>query len=110
MSETEFAFEHQGRTVRPGQVMHLAPQYWQRAGAQATVERYYGDSVMLRTDNSAVPTVPLDALSWEPHAETLAMEGLRVAGFARPTLRDVAVWIAARHAALAASPNTGEAK
>lgn len=51
---------------------------------------------MLRTDNGAVPTVPITALSWGPHPETVAREELRVAGFTRPSNRDVAIWIAAR--------------
>ena len=96
MNTFDFEFEHDGRTVRPGQMMHIAPGYHSRAGAVAKVERYYGDSVLLRTDNGAVPTVPLTAISWEPHPETVAMEELNAAGFSRPTQRDVAVWIAAR--------------
>lgn len=96
MSEMKFEFEHQGRTVRPGQRMHVAPAYWQKAGPIGTVERYFGDSVVLRADNGAVPTVPLEALSWDPHPETVALEELRDAGFNRPTTRDVMVWMAAK--------------
>lgn len=96
MSDMAFQFKHQGRTVRPGQRMHVSPAYWQKAGPVGKVERYYGDSVTLRTDNGAVPTVPLEALSWDPHPETVAMEDLREAGFQRPTTRDVQVWLAAR--------------
>lgn len=103
MSEQVFEFQHQGRTVRPGQVLHVAPALWWRAGPCGRVERYYGDSVMLRSDNGAVPTVPLHCLSWEPHPETVAMEELRAAGFTHPTRRDVGVWIAAR----LKTPNVG---
>jgi hypothetical protein len=104
MSELDFEFEHQGRTVRPGQVLHVAPHMWWRAGPSGRVERYYGDSVCLRADNGAVPTVPIDCLSWEPHPTTVALEQLRGAGFPNPTTRDVAVWQAARRAAM---PNVG---
>ena len=103
MSERVFEFQHQGRIVRPGQVLHVAPALWRRAGPWGKVERYYGDTVMLRSDNGAVPTVPLDCLSWEPHPETVAMEELRAAGFTHPTWRDVRVWVAARHT----TPNAG---
>jgi hypothetical protein len=99
MSELNFEFEHEGRTVRPGQVLHVHPSAWRKVGPTAKVERYYGDSVMLRADNGAVPTVPLHCLSWEPHPETVAMEELHKAGFPCPTSRDVAVWMAARGAA-----------
>lgn len=96
MSEFDFEFEHEGRTVLSGQVLHVHPAYHRRAGSTGRVERYYGDSVMLRSNNGAVPTVPLSALSWTPHPETVAMEELAHAGFTRPSHREVAVWIAAR--------------
>jgi len=96
--ELNFCFEHKGRMVLPGQMLHVSPEFHCKAGTHGRVERYYGDSVMLRSDNGAVPTVPLVALSWEPHPETTAMEELQNAGFSRPTSRDVAVWIAARKA------------
>lgn len=96
MSETRFSFEHQGRTVLPGQVLHVAPEKWSQAGVKGKVERYYGDSVMLRSENGAVPTVSLQYLSWDPYPETLAREDLNAAGFNNPTDRDVAVWLAAR--------------
>lgn len=94
MSELQFEFEHQGRTVRPGQVLHVHPSAWRQAGQSAKVERYYGHSVMLRTDNGAVPTVDLSLLSWEPHPEAVAMKELCAAGFSHPTSRDVAIWMA----------------
>lgn len=95
---TEFSFEFpvDGRMVRPGQVMHIAPSHHQLAGASGKVERFYGDTVMLRSDNGAVPTVPVDALSWDAQPVTVAMEELAQAGFTCPTVRDVAIWIAAR--------------
>ena len=102
MSELEFEFEHRGRMVRPGAILHVAPHLWWRAGEQGAVERYYGDSVMLRHANGAVPTVPLHCLSWATFPETVAREELSAAGFTRPTARDVAVWMAARCAAPAA--------
>jgi len=96
MDELNFEFEHEGRTVRPGQLMHVAPHAWWQAGPHGKVERFFGNSVMLRSDNGAVPHVSLDCISWEPFPETIAREELRSAGFTRPTNRDVAVWMAAR--------------
>lgn len=101
-SELQFQFEHEGRIVRPGQMMHIHPSHHRAAGATAIVERHHGNSVTLRTDNGAVPQVPLAALSWVPHSETVAMEELTRAGFPRPSKRDIAIWIAAREALLAA--------
>ena len=96
MSDMLFEFEHQGRIVRPGQMMYVAPAYWWQAGPQGRVERYHGDTVTLRSDNGAAPTVPLTALSWDPLPETVAYEELQQAGFDRPTSRDALVWMAAR--------------
>ena len=98
MTEMDFEFDLGGRLVKPGQILHVSPSYHMQAGASAKVERYHGDTVTLRTDNGAVPTVPITALSWEPQPETVAKEELQQAGFFRPTNRDVAVWIAARKA------------
>lgn len=91
-----FEFEHEGRIVRPGQVMHVAPSYHWCAGDQGAVERFHGDSVTLRSSNGAVPTVPLSALSWEPHPETVAMEEMARAGILRPSSSDVSLWLLAK--------------
>lgn len=107
MNSHDFEFQHEGRDVRPGQLMHVAPGYWSQAGATAKVERWYGDSVMLRTDNGAVPTVPLCALSWNPHPETVALEEMRRAGFVRPNTRDLHVWMLARTDLMSALSSTG---
>lgn len=96
MNEMEFTFEHEGRTIRPGQMMHVAPEFWGRAGRIGTVERYHGDSVTLRAPNGAVPTVPLHGLLWSAHPITTAYEELQAAGFDHPTVRDADVWMAAR--------------
>ena len=101
MNELEFEFEHEGRVVRPGQVMYVNPEYLRQAGLKAKVERYYGDRVMLRTDNGAVPTVPVSALSWYEFPSTRAIGELVLAGFPHPTNRDVAVWLAAQKARMA---------
>ena len=66
MKELEFEFEHMGKTVRPGQMMYVVREYHWKAGYEGKVERYHGDSVTLRHKNGAVPTVPLEALSWFP--------------------------------------------
>ena len=96
MSEMQFRFRHKGRFVTPGQLMHVAPEFWWRAGRSGRVERYREDRVVLRSENGAVPTVPLHALLWEPHPKTTALAELRSAGFTHPTDRDVDVWITAR--------------
>lgn len=92
----DFEFRLEGRTVRPGQELHVHPLHWAKAGPSGKAEIFHGDAVTLRTDNGAVPTVPLSALSWKPHPQTVALEELRQAGFTRPTLHDVDVWCAAR--------------
>lgn len=98
MSELVFEFEVGGKLVRPGQMMYVAPEYHAAAGVKGKVERYHGDSVVLRTDNGAVPTVPVSALSWEPHPTSVIIDALKQAGFSRPTARDVEVWQAAQRA------------
>lgn len=93
----EWEFELEGMTVRPGQMLHVAPDYHQRAGAAGRAERYDGaGAVMLRSDNGAVPWVPVHALSWQPHPETVAMEEMRRVGIERPGRRDVGLWLLAR--------------
>jgi hypothetical protein len=99
MSEMDFEFEHEGRVVRPGQGMYVNPGYLSQAGLRAKVERYYGDSVMLRADNGAVPTVPVSALSWAEFPTTRAVGELVLAGFPHPTNREVEIWVAAQKAA-----------
>ena len=98
MNEFDFEFDVDGRLVRPGQIMYIHPNYFRQAGTVAKVERYYGDSVMLRSSNGAVPHVPVSALSWYPHPTTTALGNLVLAGFPHPTPRDAAVWIAAQKA------------
>ncbi|MEY2875851.1 MAG: hypothetical protein RLZZ373_3222 [Pseudomonadota bacterium] len=96
--ELEFSFEHEGRTVTPGAVLYVHSDYHWLAGPRGRVERYHGDQVTLRTCNGAVPVLPLSALSWAPHPETLAMEEMAAAGVANPSRRDVAVWMLGRGA------------
>lgn len=105
-SEFEFEFEVEGRIVRPGQIMHLHPHYHWSAGDKGKVERYDGDKVTLRHVSGAVPVVPVTALSWEPHPETVAMQEMEDAGVRRPTPRDVRIWLLARKTAKAA-PSSG---
>lgn len=98
-SETDFQFRLEGKTVRPGTLLHVHPAVWARCGSSGRVERYYKHSgtVMLRhPETLAVPEVRIHFLSWQPYPETVALEQLRAAGFVRPTMRDAAVWLAAR--------------
>ena len=85
-------FELNGRPVYFGDILHIAPEYYSAAGAQAKAERFYGCSVQMRSKNGAVPTVPVEALSWEPHPEVVALETMREAGIRRPSYRDLEVW------------------
>lgn len=97
MSELKPLFELEGRPVMRGQELHIAPSYHWRAGARAKVERFHNDEeVQLRSDNGAVPTVPVRALSWRAHPDTVAMEQMAEAGLGRASPRDLAVWKAAR--------------
>lgn len=102
-SEFEFEFEVEGRIVRPGQIMYVHPHYHWSAGDKGKVERYYGDKVMLRHVSGAVPTVPVMALSWEPHPMTTAMQEMEDAGVRRPTPRDVRIWLLSRETAAKAA-------
>lgn len=98
MSE-QFEFNVKGRVVRPGQKMHVAFEYWRIAGPYGVVERYHGDTVVLRSDNGAVPTVPVSALMWEPDPVCTAVEELREAGFSKMSFRDIDIWLAAKRSA-----------
>jgi hypothetical protein len=94
--ELEFSFEHEGRTVTPGAVLYVQPDYHWLAGPRGRVERYHGVRVTLRSDNGAVPVLPLAALSWEPHPVTIAMEELSAASVDNPSRRDAYLWMLAR--------------
>jgi len=105
MSELKPLFELEGRPVMRGQELHIAPSYHWRAGARAKVERFHNDEeVQLRSDNGAVPTVPVRALSWRAHPDTVAMEQMAEAGLGRASQRDLAVWKAARAQPVQAAP------
>ena len=91
-------YEVEGRPVFYGDVLHLPPRLFNRAGP--SVRAYLADDgsgeATMRSDSGAVPTVRICDLSWEPHPETIALQELEKAGFKRPTMRDVQVWLAAR--------------
>ena len=96
MGVMRFCFDLDGKPVTPGTQLHVHPDYYWKAGAMGKAERYYGDSVTLRTDNGAVPTIPVSALSWDPHPDTVAQRELEEAGFHQCSGRDIAIWRAAR--------------
>lgn len=61
-----------GSPVYRGEVLHVAPGYLHRAGATCKAEfPAKGDQVCVRSiPTGAVPTIPLAALSREPHPDT----------------------------------------
>lgn len=68
-----------GSPVYRGEVLHVAPEYFNRAGATVHAEfsAEGGDSVTVRTiPEGAVPTIPISALSREPHPDTTDREHL----------------------------------
>lgn len=95
-TEFDFEFEVEGRAVHPGDLMYVNPLYYWKAGTRGKVEKFYGDSVLLRSPNGAVPTVPVTALSWSPFPEGIARDELERLGFKKPTRREVEIFIVAR--------------
>jgi hypothetical protein len=69
--EREVLFQlDDGSSVYRGDVLHVAPRYMQQAGSRVTAEKpAYGDVVTVRSDNGAVPMLPVSALSREPHPD-----------------------------------------
>lgn len=63
---------YDGSPVHLGERLHIAPDYLNQAGATCTAEfRSDGcDTVTVRSEGGAVPTVPIWALSREPHPDT----------------------------------------
>ena len=71
---SEPLFHCEGRPVFKGDKLHVAPRFQSKAGSIVTAEfKAYGvldgEEVTVRTDNGAVPTVPVSALSWKPHPD-----------------------------------------
>jgi hypothetical protein len=94
---SKILFEVEGKPVRRGDKLHTHPSMFWSAGAIVTAEfEAEGDTVTVRSDNGAVPTVMISKLSWGPHADTVALAELQAAGFDRCNYRDVAIWRAAK--------------
>jgi hypothetical protein len=67
-----------GSPVHRGDLLHVAPDYLNNAGATCTAEFPGGgcDAVTVRSANGAVPTVPIWALSRNPHPDTVDRQRL----------------------------------
>lgn len=78
---TEVLFEVQGKPVRAGDSLWVHPFREPRAGARVKAYRtpVKGEALM-RTDDGAFPTVPIDSLSWSPWALNLVAEARKTAG------------------------------
>lgn len=87
-------FELEGRPVRRGDRLFVAPGYFQRAGPQVTaiVEARDGQLTVRSQSGGAVATLPVNALSWEPHPDTVDMETMQLQGIDRPTPELLKVW------------------
>lgn len=98
--QSKVLFVCEDRPVRRGDRLHVAPAYHSRAGAAITAEREAADGFALcRSLNGAVPTLPIAALSWQPHPETQDREQIaKQRPYTRITDRDVHVWRLGRDA------------
>ena len=100
--QTEVLFELDGKPVRRGDRLHVAPGYHNQAGAE--VDAYCeasGESAIFRAvPSGAVPTLPLTAVSWAPHPDTVDLEAMSRQGIRRPSAKDLNVWRLGRAAAL----------
>lgn len=69
---SEVLFEVQGKPVRAGDQLWVHPSREARAGTRVKAFRVAvkGEALM-RSENGAVPTVPIDCLSWSPWALNL---------------------------------------
>lgn len=71
-SEIPHLFECEGKPVFAGDRLHVAPSYHRCAGA--VVKAYRAPSsgmAFFRSDNGAVPTMPISAVSWSPHPDVV---------------------------------------
>lgn len=93
-----------------GEKLHVHPSYWRKAGAVVTAEFECGTreagAVVVRSDNGAVPDVPLAALTRLPHpdaADSMKISLLLDCDVHEVSRRDLKLWRASRQEAPAAS-------
>ena len=100
--KTDVLFELDGKPVRRGDRLHVAPGYYYQAGAEveADYEASGGSAVFRAVPSGAVPTLPVSAVSWSAHPDTLDLEAMSRQGIGRPSVRDLSVWRLGRAAAL----------
>lgn len=91
MAEALFMLE--GRPVHKGDLLHVHPSFHARAGVRVTAEfAAAGGEAVCRSDNGAVPCVPIDALSWMAFPDEADREIIaKAAGLTGPfvTTRDL---------------------
>lgn len=69
---SEVLFEVQGKPVRAGDQLWVHPSREARAGTRVKAFRVaVNGEAFMRSENGAVPTVPIDCLSWSPWALNL---------------------------------------
>lgn len=70
-------FVLEGRQVHKGDVLHVNPAYHARAGTTVKAEYPAGSGwAVCRSDNGAVPDLPIEALSWTPHPDSEDREAI----------------------------------
>ena len=92
-----------------GDKLHVHPSYWRQAGAVVTAE-FEGETrecgqVVVRSNNSAVPSLPFAALTRKPHpdvADCKAIALLLDCDVHEVSRRDLKLWRASREEAPAA--------
>lgn len=93
-------FECQGRPVHKGDRLFVAPQYapWAGVEVEAYCEVIGGSAVFHTIPYGAVPTLPITAVSWAPHPDTVDLERKRSQGIVQLTSHDLRVWRSGRDA------------
>jgi len=91
-----------GSPVYGGDTLHVAPEYLRKAGAVVTAafrcDHVAAIEVTVRSKNGAVPTIPIKALSREPHPHTIIVSEISAATgimMSDVSNRDIRVWKAA---------------
>lgn len=99
--QQEVLFELDGRPVHRGDRLCVAPSYQNLGGS--VVEAYRaaidGHAIFRAVPTGAVPTLPVSAVSWAPHPDTVDLEVMRRQGIRRPSVASLNVWRLGRAAA-----------
>lgn len=100
--QAEVLFELDGNAVHHGDRLHVAPGYHERAGAdvEAYCESSGGFAIFRAVPSGAVPTLPISAVSWAPHPDTVDLKAMRLQGIQRLNVNDLNVWRLGRSFAL----------